>query len=423
MGITLSHKQELQTGLSLKMWLPLLQTSLAELETHLQSYANDNPFVEIKSPVETKDYYKDVSKQPYHAQNSDFGYKSSEFIEELATASESLYEKLANQIEAPLFPTPKSQQIALDIIDFINEFGYFDGDITEIATKNGVTDEFCESIRKRFAYLEPVGIGALDIEESFLFQLAELELDDELNKFVKKLIVNLTKLDKYSSHHRFNDAKEIIKRFRNPPAIDFIDNDPQVIPDFYIDVSGDIQIKINNKMYPDILIKEPFATKNEAIKEKIKEARNLVNLLQLRKATLYKIVLIIVEKQLSFFVGGELKPLTMQQISDELGFAESTISRAVSNKYIECEKGIYPLKHFFTNGVEDDELSSSEIKSFIKKLIEFENHDSPMTDEDMLVKINERFNITMVRRSVTKYRLLENIPSSKERKKIYKVQG
>ena len=78
------------------------------------------------------------------------------------------------------------------------------------------------------------------------------------------------------------------------------------------------------------------------------------------------------EKQISFFVGGELRPFSMQEIATELGFAESTISRAVSNKYIECNLGIFPLKFFFTNAVDKD-LSSSQIKSYIKSLVDYEN--------------------------------------------------
>lgn len=421
MSLQLSNKLELQTGLSLKMWLPLLQSSLQELESHLQSYSNDNPFVEVRSSVETSEYYNQVSKQPYYAQNSDFAYKSSEFVEELATATKSLYEKLTDQIEPPLFPTPKSQKIALDIINYINEYGYFDGDIEEIAIANGVTNEFVQSVRQRFSYLEPIGVGALNLEESFLFQLSDFDLDEELTKFIKKLIENLSKIDKYATHHRFADAKEIIKKFKNPPAVEYIENDPQVIPDFFVNVGHTIEIKINSRVYPDVLIREPFSSKNDAIKEKLKEARNLVNMLQLRKATLYKIILMITEQQLAFFVGGELKPLTMQTLADELGFAESTISRAVANKYIECSRGIYSLKHFFTNSVSEDDLSSSEIKSFIKKLIEFENKDEPFTDEELLEKVTARFSIKMVRRSITKYRQLEDIPSSKERKKIYKI--
>ena len=73
----------------------------------------------------------------------------------------------------------------------------------------------------------------------------------------------------------------------------------------------------------------------------------------------------------SFFVGGELKPFSMQEIASELGFAESTISRAVANKYIECSQGVFPLKHFFTNAVDKD-LSSSQIKNYISSLVEYE---------------------------------------------------
>ncbi len=401
----LAEKQELQVGFNLKMWLPLLQSPLQELENHLNTYKSDNPFLEVKSPINKGDFFS----------------KSSDFVEELVIDKQSLYEKLFNQIEPPLFPTPKSQNIAFDIREQINEYGYFYGSIEKIAIKNSVTNEFVENIRTRFAYLEPLGIGAIDYKESFLFQLNDLDIDTELSKFTKKLIENIEKIDKYSTHHLFLKAKNIIKSFKNPPAIEYLEGEEKIIPDFFIEVKSDINLKINSSYYPDIVIKEPFSTQNENIKDKIKEAKNLLNLLNLRKSTLYKLVLSIVEKQLSFFVGGELKPLKMSEIANELGFAESTISRAVSNKYIECSRGIYALKDFFTNAINDEEVSSSEIKSFMKRLIEYENQNIPLTDDDMLIRIKERFGVEMVRRSITKYRKLENIPSSKERKKFYKV--
>ena len=180
--------------------------------------------------------------------------------------------------------------------------------------------------------------------------------------------------------------------------------------------------KINNAYYPDIKVKNPFNTKNENIKEKLKEAKDLVNLLNLRKSTLYKIVLIIVEKQISFFVGGELRPFSMQEIASELGFAESTISRAVANKYVECNLGIFPLKYFFSNAVDKD-LSSSQIKSYIKSLVEYEDKEIPLTDESILEFIETKFSLKMVRRTITKYRKMLDIPSSKERKKLYKVEN
>lgn len=409
LSTSITQKQSL--NLSLKLWLPMLQSSLQDLEKHLKNISYENPFLEVKKP---KEFYNDFTSQGI----------SGEFIESLALYSKSLNDKLQEQICSPIFPTPNSQKVALEILCDINEEGYFEGDIEKIAQTCGVYKEYVESIRQRFSRVEPSGVAATDIKESFLFQLDAVDktIDNELYAFMQKIIKDLNHLDKYAKHHRFEDAKEVIKYFNNPPAIHYINNNIQVIPDFFVEVGEDIDIRINNAYYPDIKVKDPFNSKNAGIKEKIKEARDLVNLMSLRKSTLYKIVLIIVEKQIAFFVGGELKPFSMQEIAAELGFAESTISRAVANKYIECNLGIFPLKHFFTNAVNKD-LSSSEIKSYIKSLVDFESKEKPLTDQDILDSILEKFQLKMVRRTITKYRKALEIPSSKERKKLYKVES
>jgi RNA polymerase sigma-54 factor len=327
---------------------------------------------------------------------------------------------LLEKITAPLFPTPNSQKIAHEILLDIDDRGFFDGDIEDIANRCGVYKEFVETIRLRFAYLEPAGVGAINFVEACEFQLMQLELDDELNALVGKMIQNLKSLDKYHKHHRFDEAMRVIKHFNFAPLLEYMEDTPEIIPDFFVEVGDDIKIRINSEHYPDVIINDPFSSKNDELKHKLKEARDLVNLLELRKSTLYKLVLIIVEKQIGFFVGSELKPLTMKVLSDELGFEESTILRAVSNKYISCSRGTFPLKHFFTNAISKN-LSSSEIKNFLKQLIENELHDSPLSDDELLEKIETRFRVKMVRRTITKYRKLLEIPSSKERKKLYKV--
>ena len=338
-SFSISTAQKQNLNLSLKLWLPMLQTSIQDLESYLTNLSYENPFLEVKK---SKDFFTNFTSNGI----------SGEFVESLALYATSLNDKLSDQIEdETLFPTPNSKKVALEILCDINENGYFDGDIEKIAQTCNVYKEYVESIRQRFSRLEPSGVGALDLEESFLFQLDAFDrkIDDELYNFTKKIIKDISHIDKYASHHRFNDAKDIIKYFNNPPAIEYINDNVQVIPDFFIEIGEDIDIKINNAYYPDIKVKNPFNTKNENIKEKLKEAKDLVNLLNLRKSTLYKIVLIIVEKQISFFVGGELRPFSMQEIASELGFAESTISRAVANKYVECNLGIFPLKYFLIN--------------------------------------------------------------------------
>lgn len=409
---TTSIAQKQNHNLSLKMWLPMLQSSLQDLEKNLQNISYENPFLEIKK---SKEFYGNFSS------NS----SSSEFIESLALYSTSLNDKISEQICEPIFPTPNSKKVAQEILCDINENGYFEGDIEQIAITCNVYPEYVERIRQRFSKLEPSGIGAKDLSESFLFQLdsIDMKIDDELYIFIKKVIKNIKHVDKYTTHHRFEETKDIIKYFNNPPAIDYINTNIEVIPDFFVDVNEDINIRINHAYYPDIVVKDPFSSKNSEIKEKIKEAKDLVNLLDLRKSTLYKLILIIVEKQISFFVGGELKPFAMHEVAEELGFAESTISRAVSNKYIECSLGIFPLKHFFTNAVSNKDLSSSEIKSYIKSLVEYESKEQPLTDQHILDFIEEKFDLKMVRRTITKYRQMLDIPSSKERKKLYKLQN
>lgn len=408
MNISLKQKQTLK--LSLKLWLPILQAPIQELDTLFKEYSYSNPFVECQSHFESSGSWggEEDNKRA--------------FIENSSIYQESLYDKIEREIDSELFPTTKSQQVAHEILFFISNEGYFEGDVEKIAIQCNTTKEFVENIRQRFAYIEPYGVGAKDMVESFLFQLNSMNIDSQLDSFMRVIIKNIKNIDKYHTHHLFGEAKELLKRFNSPPAVNYLGDMPYVIPDFFVDIEEDIKIRINNDYYPDIIVAQPFQNGNMEVKEKIKEAKDLVNLLELRKATLYKLVLTIVEKQLNFFLGSELKPLTMAQVAHELGFEESTISRAVSNKYIKCERGTFALRSFFTNAVSKD-LSSSEIKNYITSLIENENHAQPLTDQELVDKVMQRYGMNMVRRTITKYRKLLDIPSSKERTRIYKMQG
>lgn len=412
-NIRLNVKQKQTLQLSLKTWLPLLQAPLQELDTLFKEYSYENPFLEVNSHYESNSF----SGSSYSSEEDN----KRAFIENTGIYHESIYDKIDEQICPPLFPTPNSQKVAKEILFYINNEGYFEGSIEKIAVKCGVTNEFAQSIRKRFSNLDPVGVGAYDLKESFLFQLNELEIDQELYNTTQKMILNLTGLDKYCKHHRFEEGKELIKKFNNPPAVEYLEEQPYIIPDFFVEVDDDIKIKINNDYYPDVVVSDPFKSKNDDIRSKLKEARDLVNLLELRKSTLYKLILIIVEKQIGFFIGSELKPLTMSEVAEELGFEESTISRAVSNKYIKCSRGTYSLKSFFTNAVSKN-LSSSEIKNYLMQVVEGESHEKPFTDQDLVEMVQKRYSVDMVRRTITKYRKLLDLPSSKERKKIYKIQ-
>jgi RNA polymerase sigma-54 factor len=411
MSMAMRAQQKQTLSLSLKTWLPLLQAPLQELDTLFRDYSYENPFLQVNSHFESNTFYSSTSDD------------KRDFIENISLDQESIYDKLSAQICEPIFPTPNSQKVALEIINHINNEGFLDKkEIPNIANSCNVTVEFVESIRQRFKYVEPIGVASFDMVESFIFQLEVLDIDEDLYNLTYKIVNNLKSIDKYYKHHRFDESKDIIKKFSNPPLIAYTPEQPYIIPDFFVEVSDKINLKINNNYYPDLEIDNSFKSKNEDIKAKLKEARDLVNLLELRKSTLYKLILVIIEKQIGFFVGSELKPLTMIDVANELGFEESTISRAVANKHIKCSRGVFPLKYFFTNAVSKD-LSSSEIKSFILRLVDNEDKLTPMTDQDIADVIMKRYNMKIVRRTITKYRKLLNVSSSKERKKIYKVQS
>jgi len=414
-----NFKQKQLPRLSMKTWLPLLQCSLSDLDKHLQVISNENPCIEISSGYEQAESNLGRGSSAYQSYQNSVSNASSDEIEWLSIAKESLYEKLDGQIAAPLFPTPISQKIARQIIFYITDEGYFDGDITAIAQACDTDTHTVESVRQRFSYLEPSGVGAVDYKESFLFQLNDIDMDDELSVLVSAVIIQFEQIEKFLKHPRIHDAKEIISHLKNPPALEYMESDPPILPDLFIEFKNDdLVIKMNNGLYPDIQVTQIDKYDNFA-KQKFKEARELVNLLDLRKATLYNIALVLIEKQYAFFMGGELQPLKLQDVADVLGFNESTISRAISDKYIETERGTFSFKDFFSNAI--GSTSTSEIKHFLVRLVESEDKDNPYSDKYLHEKIEQRFGIKMVRRSIAKYRQEFDIASFKERKFLYKL--
>lgn len=414
-----NFKQKQLPRLSMQTWLPLLQCSLSDLDKHIQVITNENPCLEVSSGFEVSESSSDKSHRAYMEYQNHVSNASSDEIEWMSVSSQSLYEKLDDQICAPLFPTPISQKIARQIIFYINDEGYFEGDVKEIAKQCETDANRVEQVRQRFAYLEPAGIGAVDYKESFLFQLNEYELDDELSILLSALILQFEQIEKFIQHPRIHDAKEVLQHLSNPPAIAYMQTETQILPDMFIELKEDeFTIRINNAFYPDLTVNQIDKYDNFA-KQKFKEARELVKLLDLRKATLYNVALVLIEKQYAFFMGGELKPLRLQDVADELGFNESTISRAINEKYLECERGIFSFKEFFSNAI--GHVATSEIKNFMQRLVESEDKDAPYSDKFLHEKIEERFRIQMVRRSIAKYRQELDIPSFKERKFLYKL--
>ena len=400
---------------TLRSWLPILQSGLDELKETLEPFIKENPF----TTIEHKNLEKSEKRRNFFEQVS--RNSVSESIEALSIYKESLYEKLVSQINPPLFPTQKSQDIAYKIIECLDDEGYFSYD-DEIFV--GFNENEVERIRARFAYLEPCGVGAKDVKECFLFQLSEAEASEEIVECAKKIILNFENIEKLRKLKFYDDALKIIKKFKNPPAIEYLEEASQKVPDiFVLSTSSGISVQINDEYYPEISIDTEGLDEKEAfVSSRIKEASELIDALEMRKATLYKIGLMIVEYQYDYFLGGDIKPMKLKDLADELGRNPSTISRAIANKYLSSPRGTVALKNFFATGF-DEETSNAAIKDFLLELIKNEDRKKPLSDLKIQELIQAKFNIQIVRRTITKYRKILNIGSSSQRKKIYQING
>ncbi len=401
-------KTKVTNKLSTKLinFLPILKAGVDELIEIAKEMEKENPFLEVKNKkIITISNLKNAITDE---------------IEILSTSKKTLYEDLMEQIEnSNLFPTEKSKRIAYEILNDISMEGFFEGDEEEIAIRLNVSKEKVKNVRERFIYLNPTGVGARDIKECMLFQLYNLQIAKEVFNLAKSMINNLENIHKYDDSKYFKEAVKVIKNLKVTPAIEYV-KEEEIIPEIIVlNINGEIQIKLNDEHYPEINIKEcdlndPFC------KRKIKEARNLVDALELRKSTLKKIALMIVELQYEFFTGGMIKPMKIKDIADEVDYAPSTISRAISNKYLLCNRGIIPLKSFFSIALDED-ISSNQIKEEIKNIIKNENKNKPFSDDSLTEIINKKYNLNLVRRTISKYRDSLGIPTSRERKKLYKV--
>ncbi|EHP3234030.1 RNA polymerase factor sigma-54 [Campylobacter coli] len=400
---------------TLRSWLPILQANIEDLKENLDKFAEENPFLSVQEPIQTHEHNKNYFDS-FYKRNA-----NSAFVDNKGLATKSVYELLNEQIIPPLFPTSKSQELAGKIVECLNHEGYFEYD-EEILKDYDINE--LERIRARFKFLDPVGVGAKDYKEAFLFALENIELDAELYDFCKMLIQDFENIQNYIKEPLYKEALAIFKRFSIPPFLEYFEDSRVIIPDIFVYRENDeIKVKINDDYYPEISIETDGLT-HEYLNHYIKEAKNLVDALMMRKATLYKIGLMIVEYQYDFFMGKDIKPMTFKDLALDLERNASTISRAVANKYLSCDRGLIPLRDFFAFALDEEgETSNVGVKDFVANLVKNENRLKPLSDSKILELIKKEFKVDIGRRTITKYRKHLNIPSSTDRKKLYELEG
>lgn len=343
------------------------------------------------------------------------------------------------------FLEPSERGIALVMLDYLDESGYFRTDTAELAARLGCAKEKVEEILDKLQNLDPAGLFARNLSECLALQLREQDrLDPAMQALVKNLDVLASHdLKKLKALCGVDDAdlKEMISELKslNPkPALEFDHFVSQtVIPDVLMrplpkSKGGGWAVELNNDTLPRVLVNKRYYAEisasakqkqdKEYLSEQLNTANWLVKAMDQRAETILKVASEIILQQENFFLYGVeyLKPLVLKDIAATVGMHESTISRVTSNKYIGTPRGVFELKYFFTSGVSSadgaTEFSSEAIKARLKNLIDAEEADKILSDDD-LVDFLKKDGIDIARRTVAKYREAMKIPSSVQRRR------
>ncbi|MCK6526262.1 RNA polymerase factor sigma-54 [Myxococcota bacterium] len=352
---------------------------------------------------------------------------------------------LADHLIWQLHLTTTDQDLAMAaamIIGEVDDDGYLQAELAEIAASNGVTLELMEAALSLVQSFDPLGVGARDLRECLLIQARTLFADDKVMEAVidrhlpeleRKNYAAIAK-DLSVSIPRVIEAVKVITEMEPKPGRPFAGEAPQYItPDVYIQKVGEeYVILLNEDGLPKLRVSPYYRSilsgvvkgDKEYIQEKLRSATWLIKSIHQRQRTVYKVVESIIRHQREFFDKGiaYLKPMILRDIADDIGMHESTISRVTTNKYVHTPQGIYELKYFFNSGisrVHGEDVASETVKQKIKKLIAGENPRRPHSDQEIVELLGERENIDIARRTVAKYREMMGILPSSKRKRVF----
>lgn len=366
----------------------------------------------------------------------------------MVSRPQSLQDSLNDQLAFLDLP---DDQLALcrHIISYIDDNGYVTGTQTDVnvldeiaqSYDQPVTAEDVEAALRMIQKLDPPGVGARDLRECLLLQLTpETPYGDILRVLIQNHLEDiqhnrLPNIQKKAGFdlHTIHQAIEVLKHLNPKPGSQFAsEHVPYVVPDLAVERNddGEYEVRLLDDWTPNLYVNQRYlklyhdkhvdAQAREFLKKKIQAARWLMEAIEQRRNTLMKVTRAIIKHQRAFLDHGpeHIEPLKMQQIADQVGVHVTTVSRAVDDKWVQTPRGIFPLKRFFGGGTHTatgEEVAYEAIKQKLLELIDHEDKSNPLSDEELVTKLNEA-GYPVARRTVTKYRKMLNIPSSRQRK-------
>ena len=449
--LTIEQTQKLSMTPELIQAIQILQYNNQELNEYIDKELLENPILESEYHKES-DTEVDIDSLRDQLIQADENVEAYKQWESHSTSDEYSYENFVAfnytltefLIEQLHFSSLKGQdaEIGRYIIENIDDNGYLSMSLEEICSVLDVDLDSCERVLDLIHTFEPSGVGARDLNECLIIQLASLgELTDEIEFIISNRLKDLAD-NKYAliskevgiSLTEVQEIADLIKTLEPKPGRGF-DSDNSIkyiLPDIYVEeTNGEYIVSANDGSTPSLHISSYYNSLTEEAKSD-KELSNYLNnrfnsamwlmkSIEQRKKTIYNVASAIVQFQNDFFAKGErfLKPLTLKQIAETVGVHESTVSRAINGKYMQCPRGVFELKYFFTGGNLNEDgsgVSSNSIKSMIKEFVDAEDDKKPLSDSKISEMLHEK-GIDISRRTVAKYRDdIGILPSSKRRR-------
>lgn len=449
--LTIEQTQKLSMTPELIQAIQILQYNNQELNEYIDKELLENPILESEYHKES-DTEIDIDSLRDQLIQADENVEAYKQWESHSTSDEYSYENFVAfnytltefLIEQLHFSSLKGQdaEIGRYIIENIDDNGYLSMSLEEICSVLDVDLDSCERVLDLIHTFEPSGVGARDLNECLIIQLASLgELTDEIEFIISNRLKDLAD-NKYAliskevgiSLTEVQEIADLIKTLEPKPGRGF-DSDNSIkyiLPDIYVEeTNGEYIVSANDGSTPSLHISSYYNSLTEEAKSD-KELSNYLNnrfnsamwlmkSIEQRKKTIYNVASAIVQFQNDFFAKGErfLKPLTLKQIAETVGVHESTVSRAINGKYMQCPRGFFELKYFFTGGILNEDgsgVSSNSIKSMIKEFVDAEDDKKPLSDSKISEMLHEK-GIDISRRTVAKYRDdIGILPSSKRRR-------
>lgn len=457
---TLSQMQVLAP--QLQQSLQILQVPMLELRNLIQQEIQTNPVIEEditepsiedrkKEDEEFKEEFERLAKldeewRDYMSQNSSYSNRSQEdeerrqFFFDSIVSHETLQQHLLEQLGSGDL-NQEDRRIAELIIGNIDDLGFLQVIPEEMAQNTGTPLADLQRVLEVVQTFHPIGVGARDLRDCLLIQLRRLGKEQSLEyRIVDKHLDDLGKHRFPEIARRLGTTVEQVQRCANfistldpkPGQVFSADPNNYVLPDVDVErVGTGYQITLNGEQIPHLRISNTYKdlmsqedNSNEVkdyIRDKIRSGKFLIKSIHQRQQTISNIAHEIVARQEAFFDKGPsaLKPMTMVQVAEVVGVHETTVSRAISGKYMSTPHGVFEMKYFFTPGYETSggvTMSNTSVKESIAELVKNESAKSPLSDKEIVTILSNR-GIPIARRTVAKYRTELNILPSNMRKR------